>query len=822
MVAGDLNQAFSKKIWDKEDLKDLFLKGTSVSQQLLDKWQALRKVAEKYAEVRALEIPGPYLKLLEPWRNQLTSLKSESRSIFLSDINILARRLLTEFILPEVIFRLGDRLYHFLIDEFQDTSILQWKNLFPLIDNALAQGGSLFCVGDRKQLLYRWRGSDLAVFQDGPKAFKSIEDSGLIDFVLSYNWRSREVLLNFVSRVFEKDNLQRWIKDESSISNVLDPARAGNIFSGALQQVPAPHAVSHKGGIVRLEIIESDGSLEEIREESKLSLLRLLKQDLLMRYSLNDVLILVRDNQEVQEFSHRLISASIPVCSHRQLDIREDALIREILATLCILEMPTDDQAFAALITGDVMSEAWKNDAKGLNPEEWLELQKFRSQGLKAEYLYQRFQADFPHLWAGILQEVFRSVGFLPLYDLVSMLVCKLNLIQRFPDHFLAFSHLMELLHVYEPEYGGDLRAFMQWMNNGPEEIFGIKTPQEIDAVRVMTIHKAKGLEARVAILPFATLKVRGDGRIYHVDQDHLTVWHTDQGLRNVSQRLSGLYKDKCGKAWLDELNVLYVALTRAKDELYLFLPRKAEGRQKNRLISLLNPLLNGELVAEWGQKVENKSLETSTVDIREQSTGIDFNQHIPGEKAKDINKGWTWPNYLVRRATDFKVLLSPNRKSAAVVGDFVHRLLAKIDSPLRCSSNFEQVFEFLQNIFMSMSRGPDIYAGHGIDLGSIARTICHPLARPLFWTANGCQIWVEKEVADSSGVLFRPDRMVIGQNTLWVGEYKTGMTARTRDKEQLFEYLRLLSQLYPDLGVKGVILYVDQEEVIEVDQIKD
>ncbi|MCK4426733.1 MAG: UvrD-helicase domain-containing protein, partial [Deltaproteobacteria bacterium] len=315
----DLPKALSLKAWEKADLKDLCLKGASVSKDLSVEWKALRTLAGAYAETRALEISGPYLKLLVPWREQLSDLKSGSRSIFLSDINSLARRLLAEFVLPEVIFRLGDRLYHFLLDEFQDTSSLQWKNLFPLIDNAVAQGGSLFCVGDRKQLLYRWRGSDLEVFQNGPEAFGSLGDTGLVDLILPYNWRSREVLLKFVAQVFERGNLERWTKEESAISDVLDPGYVVNVFPGAAQELPPAHAISHKGGMVRVEILSQEGRSEEVKEESKLSLVKLLKGDVLTRHSPRDVLVLVRDNQDVQDFSHGLISANIPVFSHRQL-----------------------------------------------------------------------------------------------------------------------------------------------------------------------------------------------------------------------------------------------------------------------------------------------------------------------------------------------------------------------------------------------------------------------------------------------------------------------------------------------------------------------
>jgi ATP-dependent helicase/nuclease subunit A len=562
--------------------------------------------------------------------------------------------------------------------------------------------------------------------------------------------------------------------------------------------------------MVRVEILSHEGRSEEVKEESKLSLIKLLKGDVLFRHSPRDVLVLVRDNQDVQDFSHSLISAGIPVFSHRQLDIREDPLVQEILEILRFLERPVDDQALASVIAGNILKGAWKAETAGLSPWEWLEGQRLKSEGRRAKYLYQRLRKDFPGLWAKTLGDAFGSVGFLPPYDLVSMLVRRMDLIRCFPNHFVALSHLLELLYANEPEYGGDLRGFIQWMETGPDETFGVKTPQEIDAVRVMTIHKAKGLEAKVVILPLATLGMRADGRIYSMDAGVLKVWHTSQELRNVSQRLLDLYKEDCGRAWLDELNILYVSLTRAKDELYVFVPQKAGGRQKNRLISLLEPLLNGNLKAKWGDTIENKIPESKRSDLNGEPVDREPHEKTRKNRAKKVDKGWNWPKYLVRRPKELKVLLSPTRKSATGLGDFVHRLLARLDGPLDCQCSPEEVQALLQEIFLSIPESPDADIGKEIDLGTIARTICHPMARPLFWTGTGDQTWVEKEVADKSGEIFRPDRLVKGQNTLWVGEYKTGSRARAEDRRQVSQYLELLSQLYPDHKTRGVILYLD------------
>ena len=745
----ELPRALSLKTWGLDSLDDLCRKGASVSQDLSARWKALRKLAAAYAEKRALEMAGPYLRLLDPWRERLSDLKARSRSIFLSDINGLARRLLMEFILPEVVFRLGDRLYHFLLDEFQDTSVLQWENLSPLIENALSQGGSLFCVGDRKQLLYRWRGSELGVFQNGPKAFRSLGESGLIDLVLPYNWRSREVILQFVSQVFSKQNLGHWIGENPDISEALDPGYIIGVFSGASQKLPPEHETSGKNGMVRIELIENEGSSEETREESRSRLVRLLEEDILRRHSPKDVLVLVRDNQEVQDFSYCLMSAGIPVFSYRQLDIREDPIVQQILDTLRFLDRPVDDLALASVLTGEVLKGIWQVEAPDLNPWEWLEKRD-------TKYLYQRLREELPSFWEEAMGDVFGFVGFMPPYDLVSMLIRRWGLIQSFPEHSAALSHLLELLHTHGPEYGSNLRGFIQWVETGPDEVFEAKTTQEIDAVRIMTIHKAKGLEAKVVILPLATLGIRADAKIYSIEDKALRLWHTSKELRNVSQRLSDLYREERGRNWLDELNVLYVSLTRAMDELYVFVPKKVRGRQKNGLISLLKPILKGSSVAEQGRIEPSLSIKSQ----------IDRQGKIPKKSGKIGEGAWNWPRYLVRRPRDPKVLMSSARRRAMGLGDMVHRLLARLDGPLDVPSVPEEVQALLKGLLLSVPKIPGSDTDREIDLAIMARTICHPLARPLFWPDTESQTWVEREIADGSGTLFRLDRLVKNHNT--------------------------------------------------------
>jgi ATP-dependent helicase/nuclease subunit A len=805
--AGHLPHALSLAAWAKDELKDLCRKGADIPAELDRRWRRLKRLADRYAKARAEETAGPYLRLLAPWKQELSQLKAASRLLFFSDINRLAGRMLAEFYVPELVFRLGDRLYHFLIDEFQDTSAFQWKNLFPLLENALSQGGSIFCVGDGKQLLYRWRGSDIDVFRHGPEEFASLGERGLIDLRLNFNWRSRQVILDFVAGLFGRDNLDGWLQDDAARSEILDRDEVLDAFSTAEQRLP-PHLKTEKaGGFVRVELMGIQGGAGEIQDYAQKWLVQLLNEDVLTRYDPRDVLVLVRDNGDVQGFTHSLRVAGVPVCSRRQLDVRNDPVVQELRELLCFLDRPSDDRAVAAVLTGRLLEEAWGKWTGGQQPARWVEAVCLQDRS-RVRYLYKALQRDFPEFWAGTLEEAFGSVGFLPPYDLVSRVVRRLGLEDRFPGHREALRHLLELLHSEELWGGGDLAGFLQWMESGPEDAFMVNTGQDVNAVRVMTVHAAKGLEARAVVMPSASLGIRSDGRILVEENGSLRLFHTTAPLRNVSPALNRMHRREVARSWRDELNVLYVALTRAQDELYLLVPPKARG-QANGLLCLLAPVLGDGSAGCLGEPLSKVSTEEGlTTDVEGEAAG----PAGPGR-----SESWRWPLFLVRKSPEAGVLISPERRRAMGAGDAVHRLLARIEGPLQCRCDSSEVKGLLERLSADIWWDTLPEQGVRVDLDAIARTLCDTRARPLFWPGETASVWVEREVADRSGELYRIDRAVKDGRVLWLGEYKTGAVRSKRDQTQLARYCELMAELYPDCAVRGILLYLETEAVVEL-----
>jgi ATP-dependent helicase/nuclease subunit A len=183
-------------------------------ERVMGLWGRLESLVKAYRPLYARSFYHPYLMAYQSFLRTLEQVKRQRGVVFIDDINHKLSRYLDRGLVPDIYFRLGDRVFHFLIDEFQDTSPIQWKNLIPLIENSLAQAGSLFVVGDTKQAIYGFRDADYRIMADLEQAARRVGDSrdpaGLNPFLsvapvmgrLETNYRSRREILDFVKDKF--------------------------------------------------------------------------------------------------------------------------------------------------------------------------------------------------------------------------------------------------------------------------------------------------------------------------------------------------------------------------------------------------------------------------------------------------------------------------------------------------------------------------------------------------------------------------------------------------------------------------------------------
>lgn len=547
-------------------------------------WKRIKKKSEDYLYVFCHLKNKFYLEVFFAFQERLREVKEKKRIVFLDELNKKAKELLMKenIVAAEIYYKLSAQIFHYLIDEFQDTSKLQWQNIEVLVEDAISKGGSLFYVGDKKQAIYRFRGGDLRLFDQIKKQFH-IPSQNLYERKLNFNYRSRWGIVNFNNQVFSQENLTRFLRENKNLT-IEAQRRILNVFKGNLQALPTKEKKDQKRRCVYTQIVSGKdrGELaKNIKAKLKETLSRLRK-----RFNDEDILILMRQNSQVREIVGFLIEENIPVASSRTISIGNNFLIKEIISLLNFLNSPTDNLSFAGFILGDIFLKA-----EGIKQEQlydWFET--LSKEGFRGSF-YAEFRHWQPGVWRDFFEYLFKGAGILPVYDLVSEVYFRFKIGKNFPDFEGFFRHLLEVIKNRQ-EQEGSLGDFLRWFSDASEEELSVLLPENLPAIKVSTIHKAKGLEANVVILPFVNLepKLTQRGKPANVvleDEDKLHLLYFKKEILFAHPHLRDIYQQKYSQAFLDELNCLYVAFTRAKEELHILIPTK--DRKENPIISLLS-----------------------------------------------------------------------------------------------------------------------------------------------------------------------------------------------------------------------------------------
>ena len=463
----------------------------------------------------------------------------------------------------DALCRLGSRLTHFLVDEFQDTSREQWQTLRPLVADALARGGSLTWVGDIKQSVYSWRGGDPTLFN------AVLEDTELTRLAtgrtesLPYNRRSREHIVAHNNGVFAPlgeaacagEVLGLLLPDMPEAQRKAAVRRLAEAFAGAEQQCPPGDAT--RGGLVHVEVLH-EANKEELRETVLARLCELLREDILPRRPLSDILVLVRSNENGRLVAEALARQGIPVITENSLLLAEHPLITQVVAFLDFLDTPEDDVAFWTMLTGSLV--LGHPLAAGLTREELHDWCSEKGSGP----LFLRFRKAWPEHWERIFAPFHAQSALLTPYDATREWLLRMDAEARFPAERTFLRRFLEVLQNAEEKGLASLGAFLEhWRSRGGEE--KAPMPTGMDAVRVMTIHKAKGLAAPCVIVPWTNFSLQSPKHPEVIEHEGLRVAVPGGKICGAS------YYEHLGAQACEALDLLYVAFTRARDELHIF-----------------------------------------------------------------------------------------------------------------------------------------------------------------------------------------------------------------------------------------------------------
>lgn len=743
---------------------------TTASQKM---WQEIKENISSFAEITSHCLFAPFINMLSLFDEGINSFKKRQQIIFIEDLSIKLKTFLyKDGIVPEIYFHLGDRISHFFIDEFQDTSRLHWNNLFPLIEEALSKAGSLFYVGDKKQAIYSFRGGESALFDEAKKQFTSIKEEDIKKDSPKINYRSRKNIVSFVNKTFSEENLTTWIESCNKGKDIPNLSLIFETYAHCSQKTPPKE--NQNEGLVRVEIISPDKPqkkeyLDLLIEER---LVGLINNDILKRSSPSDIAILVRTNIEASWVTTVLSSAGIPVSSEKTLDISSNNLVQEIVSFLSFLDAPMDNFSFACFISGEIFHKT-----SLLSPETIL---SFLLQNRKTKRpLYAIFRNQFPDIWQNHLQEYFHGIGFLPPYDLVSRIFKKYNILLNFPEDEGFLYQLLEVLKQCETEGKNSLKAFLTLWRNSKEkrDSFQVVLPEYANAVKVYTIHKAKGLGFPIVIIPFAYLNNKPITEVYEKDGYDLIPYRINQTLSSVSPKLKQLYQEKFTSYLIDELNAFYVAITRAKEELYIFLPNYEHLSQK-----LYPPIFLKESVFNMGSSID-----------RLPKYPQEGEHHIHPPLIND------WQDKLYRPLVEKNDLINTARKKAKERGTFIHNFLANI---YKLSTQWK---DELKDRLASLNEEQKEIAPlmkHLFDNEDIRRWFVLP---------EEIKVYCEKEIIDAQGLRYRVDRVLVSPEEIIVIEFKSGEARSEEHQEQIKNYIKLLEEIYPDRKIEGYLIYIDE-----------
>jgi ATP-dependent exoDNAse (exonuclease V) beta subunit len=759
-------------------------KGYSAPTELVKRWEDIYTLIKEIAETEARVWFNPYITFFHKVIENFQLLSRKEDILFLDELNHKARLLFSKegLTVAEVYYRFATRFSHYLIDEFQDTSILQWKNLYLMIEEALSSGGSLFYVGDKKQAIYRFRGGEAQLFDEIKETFRYYK---IKETRLSKNRRSHKAIVEFNNEIFSQDNL-RMSLIKMGVAEEVAPKEEVilKVFEDAKQE----YMKDKPWGYVYIERIEESNQEERniLIKDKVLSLIDELKK---RSFSYNDIAILCRDNEEVELVTTWLLESHLPTESEKTLNVKENPLIKEIISFLRFLDSPIDDLSFAAFIMGEIF-----RSATGLSYKEIesfiFNLNKEKEHKLA---LYHFFRLKYPLIWDKFVDEFFKKVGFISPYELIVSIYKKFNIIENFYDEQAFFMKLLELAKIKEEEYVS-LGEFISYIENTlPEDLY--VTVAQTDYIRVLTIHKSKGLEFGVVILPFLRMDVipetrRGTSCYMVGDQQQLSLVKITKPHRKYSSYLNEIYKEAYIKACIDELNNIYVGFTRAKYELYVFIPQKS-GAKINKAKYLIP-----EHIKERGEK------RIYSQEERKEIKDVSLIVELPISTYRD------WIEFLKDEFADKEKVKVRNQ---IIQGNIIHYVLSRIGNLYEV--NFDEVLkEAIQNAKKAF---PFIKDFTYIEK-KVKKLIEKDEIKPFFYIPEG-KVYQEKEVVDFYGNTRRIDRLIIKEKEVWVVDYKSSGGYEEEYRQQIHEYVKIIQRIYPNFKVRGFIIYLDELNIEEI-----
>ena len=700
--------------------------------------------------------------VLNEIEKEINLIKQEQNILHISEFNKKIAQIVLNEPAPFIYERLGERYRNYLIDEFQDTSELQFQNLLPLIDNSLSTGNFNMLVGDGKQAIYRWRGGEVEQFAKLPHINSKYGDKDIVaeradslkrnyqQKVLDTNYRSKKHVVDFNNWFFE--NISKKIHE--NYRDIYDKQSQGSLEE-------------KKGGHVSLKILHRVDE-ESYIEETKATTLSTIRQVVEDGYSLKDITILCRKRKDANDIANFLVENQLPVISSDSLLISGNPQVKLIISLLKYLLNKNNDEAKISIANSILPEGDRHNQLKTV----------FSSVSNFDKFIVSNFSE-------------FNSEQLLQksLYETIEELIRIFGLNQENDPYLLGF---LQFVHEINNRSGSSIGEFLdQWGNK--KDSLSIQIPEGENAITIMTIHKSKGLQFPVVIFPFANWKSKGADNLW-IDTEKLKV-NIPSALVSVNKNLQktqyrSQYDAEVNKTLLDNINLLYVAFTRPEDRLYII---SSDYKYHDLSTSFIDFVKHSE---NWNEA-------TNSLTMGEE-IAISKDNKIPVKTLtlkQSVFNHWKPRVQISLQADD--IWETDGSTSKKDYGKLLHYTLSKIE----CSSDTEKALEQLKSEgFISTKEFNKLEK-------DILQIINHKDLKIYF--SKEYQVKNEAEIISANGDVLRPDRVAMKDNSVVVIDYKTGLMSNSHAK-QITQYGDALNEIGFDLVTK-LLVYTAPIKVVSV-----
>ena len=721
------------------------------------------------------------LGILSDIKKRLLKLQQENNVLFISDTTELLNDIIAGSDSPFIYEKTGTRITNYMIDEFQDTSRMQWGNFKPLIDESLASGNFNLIVGDVKQSIYRFRNSDWRLLEeqvdvDFPKEY-------IQKHLLDTNWRSDAKIVAF-NNAFFKSATAILQNDYNEVANDDENNQIAGAYGDLYQHIP--ERKSDSGGHVKVTFLDKDNEWkDEALRRLPLEIESLQDQG----FALKDIAVVVRWNREAVEVAEALLAYSD---EHPQSRYRYDIISNEAL-------LIGSAQSVTTIIS--VMRYLRSPDDERLRMMAIYEFYRFKMKCTPNEALLayrEEWNRDFPE----DIKNKINELGSLPFYDMIERFITMSadSLDEKENAYIQAF---LDIALKFSVDRTADINAFIDWWDDKGKDK-ALYSPEDQDAIRLTTIHKSKGLGFGAVIMPFVNWEFESRSKKDIIwckpsvaPFNELNVVPLKYNKKLVDTIFRDDYLNEKKLTLIDNLNLLYVAFTRAKHRLIIFAPKSGKSDNIGDVAKLLekgitnNPTLSGENLKE----IDDVSvLELGSPNKHDKKSET---------QVSGTYKSGKW------NSQPFDNRLQLKLNSIGFFSDDGSRDYGKLMHDI--VSNIEKLEDIPSAVSRKISEGEIKEHEKEIIISEIEGYLTKP--EVVEWYSGIYTVLNEAVVLHPNSGISRPDRVMLGKDRVIVVDYKFGEIEETKYKYQVKRYMKSIS----DMGytnVEGFIYYVKTGKV--------